>query len=222
MNHRFTLPAALALALLGEIFLGFPARSALVPAVRKSKDALPDEILPLAPVEPESSGADEAESRAIPDRSRLPDIGETPVPPRPDEMVAPLRPGPPPTPGAAPVTIDAGLLRPAAVGPGNTDGFGSAVVEAARLDRIPQARVQSSPAYPAIARTAGLAGEVVVEFVVTTDGRVTRARVLRSSDPIFEEPTLRAVAKWRFEPGRVGGRPVAFRMIAPVVFRLDG
>jgi protein TonB len=222
MNHRFTLPAALALALLGEIFLGFPARSALVPAVRKPKDALPDEILTLVPAEPESSGADEGQSRAITDRSRLPDIGETPVPPRPDAMVAPLRPGPPATPGMTPVTIDAGLFRPAAGGPGKADGFGPAVVDAARLNRIPQARLQSSPVYPATARTAGLTGEVVVEFVVTTDGRATNARVLRSSDPIFEEPTLRAVAKWGFEPGRAGGRPEAFRMIAPVVFRLDG
>jgi protein TonB len=45
---------------------------------------------------------------------------------------------------------------------------------------------------------------------------------VRSSSHAFEEPTLRAIAKWRFEPGRRGGQIVRFRMQVPVVFKLDG
>jgi protein TonB len=67
----------------------------------------------------------------------------------------------------------------------------------------------------------GLGGEVWVEFALDEAGRVLRARVVRSSDPMFDEPTLRAVAKWRFEPGRKNGRPVSFRMVAPVNYRLS-
>ena len=46
-------------------------------------------------------------------------------------------------------------------------------------------------------------------------------RVVKSSDRMFEEPTLRAVAKWQFEPGRRAGRIVRFRMAVPVVFNLN-
>jgi protein TonB len=38
---------------------------------------------------------------------------------------------------------------------------------------------------------------------------------------MFEEPTLRAVAKWQFEPGRRDGRIVKFRMTVPVLFNLN-
>ncbi|MEO5961553.1 MAG: energy transducer TonB, partial [Opitutaceae bacterium] len=64
------------------------------------------------------------------------------------------------------------------------------------------------------------AGEVLVNFMVDEAGRVSEARVVRSSDSVFEEPTLRAVSKWRFEPGRVHGDLVRFRMSVPVVFSL--
>jgi protein TonB len=44
---------------------------------------------------------------------------------------------------------------------------------------------------------------------------------VRSSDRIFEEAALRAVARWKFEPGRRDGRIVRFKMSVPIVFRLD-
>ena len=55
-------------------------------------------------------------------------------------------------------------------------------------------------------------------YVVDEAGHVLDPHVVRSSEPIFEAPTLRAVAKWRFEPGQVHGRPVRFRMAVPVAF----
>ncbi|HYP16151.1 MAG TPA: TonB family protein [Opitutus sp.] len=90
-----------------------------------------------------------------------------------------------------------------------------------QLDNVPRTRAQVAPAYPAEARAAGITGQVVVDFVVTEEGRVLHARVVESSHPLFNEPTLRAVSRWRFEPGKKQGRPVRFRMVAPVVFNLD-
>jgi protein TonB len=94
-------------------------------------------------------------------------------------------------------------------------------MDAALLDSPPRASLQTPPAYPPNARATGLAGEVWVEFAVDESGRVLHPRVVRSNDPVFDEPTLRAVAKWRFEPGRKGGRPVSFRMRVPVSYRLE-
>jgi periplasmic protein TonB len=62
---------------------------------------------------------------------------------------------------------------------------------------------------------------VVVEFIVDERGRVIEPRVVRSTNRIFDDATLQAVAKWQFEPGRRDGKIVRFRMSAPVVFSLN-
>jgi len=108
-------------------------------------------------------------------------------------------------------------------GPGENAGpgmHGPPVFALGDLDRVPRARVQPSPEYPAAMRAAGVEGEVVVEFAVDATGQVTAAQVVRSTQREFEEPALRAVRKWRFEPGRKDGRPVPFRMAVPIGFRL--
>jgi len=49
---------------------------------------------------------------------------------------------------------------------------------------------------------------------------VCRARVVQSSRAEFERPALRAVAQWRFRPGRKAGRPVSTWMEVPIAFAL--
>ena len=93
---------------------------------------------------------------------------------------------------------------------------------ATNLDNTPRTRSQVGPTYPASERKAGITGEVLVEFIVDESGRVTNPRVIRSSSAAFETSTLRAVAKWRFEPGIKNGRAVRFRMMVPVSFNLAG
>lgn len=95
------------------------------------------------------------------------------------------------------------------------------VLSVGALDQAPRAKVRVAPVYPSEARAAEATGEVWVEFVVDEAGRVTRPRVMRSTDVRFEAATLRAVEKWRFEPGTKHGAPVRFRMAVPVVFSLD-
>ena len=43
-----------------------------------------------------------------------------------------------------------------------------------------------------------------------------------SSDAIFNEPALRAIGKWRFEPGTIHGTPVRFRDPARFAFAHGG
>jgi protein TonB len=66
-----------------------------------------------------------------------------------------------------------------------------------------------------------VSGEVYVDFVVDERGQVTNPQVVKSSNPVFNDPTLRAVSKWQFEPGRRNGKVVKFRMTVPVMFSLD-
>lgn len=107
--------------------------------------------------------------------------------------------------------------------PGGIDGPGSdlPVLPRDMLDNEPRTRTRVAPQYPTQARSLGLTGEVIVEFVVDENGHVRNPRVVRSSDTVFEAATLRAVERWRFEPGKKNGKPVRFRMAVPVVFNLE-
>jgi protein TonB len=129
---------------------------------------------------------------------------------------------PPPFEAAGP--IDPKVLSYAPPGrPGGTlEGFGPrSITDGINLDNPPRTRLQAAPMFPFEAKRDGRTGEVLVEFVVNEHGRVLDPKVVRSSHAMFEEPTLRAVSKWQFEPGRQRGRIVSFRMVVPVVFSLN-
>lgn len=93
--------------------------------------------------------------------------------------------------------------------------------EGAGKRTTPRVIEQVKPIYPFAMRASGMRGEVVVDFVVDIEGRVRNAFVVRSLNPSFDDPALEAVRKWRFEPGRVGERPVATHMQVPILFQLD-
>ena len=86
---------------------------------------------------------------------------------------------------------------------------------------MPRAKVQLPPDYPAAMRQSGVSGSVLVEFDVDREGRVTRAAAVRYTEREFVEPALRAVRKWRFEPGRRQGVAVAFRLVVPIEFGIE-
>ena len=68
---------------------------------------------------------------------------------------------------------------------------------------------------------AGINGEVVVEFIINSNGDVTQTQVVRSSHREFEVPAMQAVQKWKFKPGRKGGRAVNTRVSQLIEFNLD-
>jgi protein TonB len=99
--------------------------------------------------------------------------------------------------------------------------FGSAAVfDLANLDQIPIAKYRARPAYPAEMHRQGLAGEVLVDFIVDTDGRVRNARSIKSSRREFEESAVAAVGKWRFIPGRKNSHAVLAHMQVPILFTI--
>jgi TonB family protein len=63
-------------------------------------------------------------------------------------------------------------------------------------------------------------GNVVVEFIVDTTGRVRDARPVQSTHPGFSQSAVLAVGAWRFLPANRNGRIVKTRMRVPIYFRL--
>lgn len=98
---------------------------------------------------------------------------------------------------------------------------GIEVFDLSKLDQQPVARFQARPQYPFEMRRAGIAGEVVVDFIVDTNGDVQNAFSMRSSQREFENAAIQAVSKWKFKPGRKGGRNVNTHMQVPIVFTLN-
>ena len=90
----------------------------------------------------------------------------------------------------------------------------------ANLDQVPQPRYQAQPQYPFEMRRAGITGEVVVGFIVDSQGKAIEVYAVRSTQREFEAAAIQAVGKWTFRPGRKGGRAVNTRMQVPIVFSL--
>jgi protein TonB len=79
------------------------------------------------------------------------------------------------------------------------------------------------PIYPRAAILARLTGRVVLEAIVTEDGRVESVVVLAAprTDPGFSDAAVAAVSAWRYRPGSYRGRPVAVRLAVTIDFALE-
>jgi TonB family protein len=63
------------------------------------------------------------------------------------------------------------------------------------------------PVYPAIARSARVAGVVTIEAMIGPDGKVMDATVVRSI-PLLDQAALDAVQQWEYTPTLLNGVPV--------------
>ena len=124
---------------------------------------------------------------------------------------------PPPPEG---LTITRGAIT---IPQGQVGGLGKGieVFDISKLDQQPVARFQARPQYPFEMRRAGIAGEVLVDFIVDSNGDVRNAYAVRSSQREFEAAAVQAVSKWKFRPGKKGGRNVNTHMQVPIVFTLN-
>jgi protein TonB len=98
---------------------------------------------------------------------------------------------------------------------------GIEVFDISKLDQVPSARFQARPQYPFEMRRAGISGEVLVDFIVDTNGDVRNAFAVHSSQREFEAAAVQAVSKWKFRAGRKNGHAVFTHMQVPIVFTLD-
>jgi TonB family protein len=73
------------------------------------------------------------------------------------------------------------------------------------------------PVYPAVARSARVAGAVTIEATVGPDGKITDATVVRST-PLLDQAALDAVRQWEYTPTLLNGMPVPVVMTITVNF----
>lgn len=108
-----------------------------------------------------------------------------------------------------------------ATAPGTGDG-GPIFVDKSQLDSPPRVRVRVNPNYPTDLQMAGVTGSVLVELSIEVDGSVSAVKVLRSTNVRFEQSVMTVIMRWRFEPGKIGGKKVRFRTTQPFDFNLNG
>lgn len=166
------------------------------------------------------------------------DVANVPPPPpppmeEPDEPEPEEEPPPPPAIDAEPLDLSQLEL---ALNPGD-GGFGGgdfainlsgvagggeevdAIFSLSDLDQKPRVVYQPAPIYPPELSKKKMEGTVYVLFVVDKEGRVKDPKVQKSTHPAFDNPALKAVKQWKFEPGKRKGKEVQFRMRVPITFQ---
>jgi len=84
----------------------------------------------------------------------------------------------------------------------------------------PKAIFSPDPEYTKEARKAKHQGLCVLSLIVGADGRPRDIRVARSLGMGLDEKAVEAVQRWRFEPAKKDGKPVAVVINIEVTFRL--
>ncbi len=89
------------------------------------------------------------------------------------------------------------------------------------VEKNPVPVKQIAPAYPEIARRAGVEGTVWVKIWVDKEGKAKRAQVLKSDAELFNQPSIDAAMKWVFTPAIMNNGPVAVWVSIPFKFKLN-
>lgn len=86
---------------------------------------------------------------------------------------------------------------------------------------VVQNRVE--PRFPQMLADRGQEGEVLVQFVVGTDGRVDMStlKILKATNELFTREVRAVLPRWTFLPAEVGGRKVRQYVQLPIVFALN-
>ena len=89
-------------------------------------------------------------------------------------------------------------------------------------DVKPPKKLQApNPQYTEIARKARIQGVVIVEAIIDKTGNVTNVKILKGLPMGLDQAAADAVARWRFEPATLNGKPVAVIYNLTVNFRLQ-
>jgi protein TonB len=88
--------------------------------------------------------------------------------------------------------------------------------------QVQSAPGNAAPRYPDMLRSANVEGEVLVQFVVDTTGRVENGsiKILKTSHDLFTNEVRRALGQMRFYPAEIGGRKVKQLVQQPFNFTL--
>jgi protein TonB len=101
------------------------------------------------------------------------------------------------------------VVRPAVTGPVPV----STGVEAALLLR------KTLPVYPAIPRTVGIQGTVILQATISKTGTIENLRVI-GGPPMLQQAAIDAVKTWVYRPYLLDGQPVEVETTVNVIFSL--
>jgi periplasmic protein TonB len=173
------------------------------------------EIVPMPPLEPpeELDVVDMDDAEAPPEFAppMLMDLPST-------VALSPVTMKYEPPPPEAPKSLGTITIPSNRTTPGG--GWGK-LFELKDLDQRPVVISSIAPTYPFEMKRAGQNGSVTVGFIVDSTGAVRDAYVVDSTQREFEQAALQAIQKWRFRPGKKGGRAVNTKMQQPIVFNIS-
>jgi len=106
------------------------------------------------------------------------------------------------------------------IGPGSGGGTGGGPYRPGSGIEPPRLLREVHPRYTEEARRRTVEGEVVVEIVVRSDGRVGDVRILQRLGSGLDDRAVDAVRQWVFEPARRLGVPVDVLVEVAVEFKL--
>jgi protein TonB len=219
--HKYLLPAAIAATMHVALLWLLPDQpyTRIIEVPLKTGPAKTPEDLPVSPEDPAEREINPDPVKPMEGKPAPPELPDVPRKLPDGQLTIPV--------GNWPTKFDRNITGiPERIGtedglPGGIDFSRSTIFSPDGLDRVPNARVQIPPDYPHSMKQSGAGGSVLVEFDVDTAGRVVRAEAIRYTDRELVEPAVRAVRKWRFEPGRRHGKAVPFRMAVPIEFGIE-
>jgi protein TonB len=119
-----------------------------------------------------------------------------------------------PTDGLAAKLVDADIASAATASDLRTKIF----VPASILMR--NAIASPPPAYPSLARSQRIEGDVLLQASVDEGGRVETVVVVNGPEAL-RSAAMDALSNWRFSPYVVDGRPVPIRTLVDFHFKMD-
>jgi TonB family protein len=113
--------------------------------------------------------------------------------------------------GAAPNSLS--LLSSSPKEPAAPIVVGGEVKPAKLLSSVP-------PAYPQMARTQRVSGDVTIDASIDAAGRVSATRVI-SGPTLLHQAAIDAVKQWKYQPATLNGQATAMHLTVTVQFRLQ-
>jgi len=84
----------------------------------------------------------------------------------------------------------------------------------------PKATYNPNPVYPASASKDRITGSVMMEAIVDENGRVQNVKVVRPLREDLDKAAVDTFKRWRFEPARKDGQPLAATINVEMSFNL--
>lgn len=93
--------------------------------------------------------------------------------------------------------------------------------ESLQYDEAPVVVKRVMPLYPENAKKDGVEGLVYVKIFITTEGKVSKAEVIKSVRADLDSSAVAAARQWTFQPAKVKGKPIAVWITLPIRYKLE-